>query len=154
MQLQLKPYQPHYKALAQLGIPIIIGQIGSIVLGFADTLMIGRHSTAELGAAAFVNNMFVLVLIFAMGFAYGLTPIVGSLYGREECGKIGAILKNSLVANTASGDGTYGNNDCSVPEFGQSRTTRRAIATDASLLHRQSDFSAFRNVVQYLQTAL
>lgn len=52
MQLQLKPYQPHYKALAQLGIPIIIGQIGSIVLGFADTLMIGRHSTAELGAAA------------------------------------------------------------------------------------------------------
>lgn len=48
----------------------------------------------------FVNNMFVLVLIFAMGFAYGLTPIVGSLYGREECGKIGAILKNSLVANT------------------------------------------------------
>lgn len=100
MQLQLKPYQPHYKALAQLGIPIIIGQIGSIVLGFADTLMIGRHSTAELGAAAFVNNMFVLVLIFAMGFAYGLTPIVGSLYGREECGKIGAILKNSLVANT------------------------------------------------------
>lgn len=35
-----------------------------------------------------------------MGFAYGLTPIVGSLYGREECGKIGAILKNSLVANT------------------------------------------------------
>ena len=145
MQLQLKPYQPHYKALAQLGIPIIIGQIGSIVLGFADTLMIGRHSTAELGAAAFVNNMFVLVLIFAMGFAYGLTPIVGSLYGREECGKIG---------KHASGDGTYGNNDRSVPEFGQSRTTRRAIATDASLLHRQSDFSAFRNVVQYLQTAL
>lgn len=100
MFTQIKPYYTHYRALTQLGVPIIIGQIGTIVLGFADTLMIGRHSTAELGAAAFVNNMFVLVLIFAMGFAYGLTPIVGSLYGREENRKIGGMLKNSLVSNT------------------------------------------------------
>lgn len=96
----LKPYNTHYKALSYLGIPIIIGQIGSIVLGFADTLMIGRHSTTELGAAAFVNNMFVLVLIFAIGFSYGLTPIVGSLYGKEENKKIGGILKNAIIANT------------------------------------------------------
>jgi len=38
--------------------PIVIGQLGSIVLAFADTLMIGHHSTVELAAAAFVNNMF------------------------------------------------------------------------------------------------
>src|SRR3712207_6360731 len=100
MLLNLKPYYTHYRSLTHLGVPIIIGQIGTIVLGFADTLMIGRHSTQELAAAAFVNNMFVLVLIFAMGFSYGLTPIVGSLYGREEHDKIGGILKNSLVANT------------------------------------------------------
>ncbi|WP_028896289.1 MATE family efflux transporter [Prevotella sp. HUN102] len=100
MLLNLKPYYTHYRSLTHLGVPIIIGQIGTIVLGFADTLMIGRHSTQELAAAAFVNNMFVLVLIFAMGFSYGLTPIVGSLYGREEHGKIGGMLKNSLVANT------------------------------------------------------
>ena len=96
----LKPYYPHYKSLTQLGLPIIIGQIGTIILGLADTLMIGQHSTTELGAAAFVNNMFVLVLVLGMGFAYGLTPIVGSLYGREENNKIGGILKNALLVNT------------------------------------------------------
>ena len=63
----------HYKALFTLGIPIVIGQIGVIILGFADTLMIGHHSTNELAAASFVNNMFTLAIIFATGFSYGLT---------------------------------------------------------------------------------
>lgn len=90
----------HYHALIRLGIPIIIGQIGIIVLGFADTLMIGHHSTNELAAASFVNNMFTLVIIFATGFAYGLTPIVGSLFGQSQTQHIGRVLKNSLCANT------------------------------------------------------
>lgn len=95
----MKQYYTHYRALASLGVPIIVGQLGTIILGFADTLMIGRHSMPELAAAAFVNNMFVLVLLFSMGFSYGLTPIVGSLYGQGEKGKIGIMLKNSLAAN-------------------------------------------------------
>ena len=41
-------YKGHYKALFYLGLPIVIGQMGVIVLGFADTLMVGHHSTAEL----------------------------------------------------------------------------------------------------------
>lgn len=100
MYSNLRPYYTHYKSLTQLGLPIIIGQIGTIILGLADTLMIGQHSTTELGAAAFVNNMFVLVLVFGMGFAYGLTPIVGSLFGREENNKIGGMFKQALLLNT------------------------------------------------------
>lgn len=90
----------HYKALLTLGLPIVIGQIGVIILGFADTLMIGHHSTTELAAASFVNNMFTLAIIFSTGFSYGLTPIVGSLYGQGKSHDIGQVLKNSLLANT------------------------------------------------------
>ena len=89
----------HYKALFKLGIPIVIGQLGMIVLGFADTLMIGHHGTDDLAAASFVNNMFNLVIIFATGFSYGLTPIVGSLFGSGNREAIGRTLKNSLWAN-------------------------------------------------------
>ena len=31
-----RTYREHYKALIYLGLPIVIGQIGVIVLGFAD----------------------------------------------------------------------------------------------------------------------
>lgn len=90
----------HYRSIIQLGIPIVVGQIGVIVLGFADTLMIGHHSTLELSAASFVNNVFNLAIIFSTGFSYGLTPIVGSLFGQGKHNKVGESLKNSLVANT------------------------------------------------------
>ena len=93
----------HYKALFKLGIPIVVGQLGMIVLGFADTLMIGHHSTEELGAASFVNNMFNLATIFATGFSYGLTPIVGSLFGSGKQKEMGCTLRNALWANGLMG---------------------------------------------------
>lgn len=43
--------------------------------------------------------MFTLIVIFAMGFSYGLTPIVGAMFGRGEKEEIGGILRNSLAAN-------------------------------------------------------
>lgn len=90
----------HYRALLSLGLPIVIGQIGVIVLGFADTIMVGHHSSVELAAASFVNNMFNLAIIFSTGFAYGLTPVVGRLFGEKKTFETGQVLKNSLLANT------------------------------------------------------
>lgn len=88
-----------YRDLSSLGVPIIIGQIGTIVMSFADTLMIGHHSTLELAAASFVNNMFVLVIIMALGYSYSITPVVGSQYGINDYRGIGQTLKNGVVAN-------------------------------------------------------
>lgn len=92
-------YKEHYKALFRLGLPLVIGQLGIIILGFADTIMVGHHSTIELAAASFVNNLFTLAIIFSTGFSYGLTPIVGSLFGKEDSCGAGQALKNSLAAN-------------------------------------------------------
>lgn len=88
-----------YVKLLKLGLPIMIGQFGVIVLSFADTMMVGRCGTAELGAAGFVNNLFNLVIVFSTGFSYGLTPVVGSMYGKGDSSGIGRSLKNSLVVN-------------------------------------------------------
>lgn len=90
----------HYRHLLQLGLPIVIGQTGVIILGFADTLMVGHHSSTELAAAGFVNNMFNLAIIFSTGFAYGLTPVIGKLFGQNKHKEAGKMLKNSLAANT------------------------------------------------------
>lgn len=70
-----------------------------IVLGFADTMMVGHHSTTELGAASFVNNIMNLVIIAGTGFSYGLTPVVGGFFGRKELPEAGQALRCSLLAN-------------------------------------------------------
>ena len=80
----------------------MIGQLGIIILSFADTMMVGRCGTAELAAASFVNNMFNLVIVFSTGFSYGLTPVVGNHYGRGECSSVGRMLKNGLAVNAVA----------------------------------------------------
>lgn len=95
----LKKYFIHYPTLLRLGIPIMIGQLGTIIMGFMDTLMIGHHDTRELAAAGFVNAIIGLVAISAIGFSYGLTPVVGALLGKGETHSIAQKLKNSLAAN-------------------------------------------------------
>lgn len=93
-------YNNHYRTLLSIGIPIMIGQLGMIILSFADTMMVGHHSTSELGAASFVNNIMNLVIITGTGFSYGLTPIVGGMFGRKQLPEAGQALRCSLLANT------------------------------------------------------
>lgn len=88
------------RELFRLGLPIMVGQLGMIVLSIADTMMVGRYGTNELAASSFVNNMFNLVIIFSTGFSYGLTPVVGGMYGRKDFSGVGGILRNSLSVNS------------------------------------------------------
>lgn len=96
-------YKKHYAQTLQLGGPIMLGQLGIIVVGFADNMMVGHHSTLELAAASFVNNFFTLAFIFGMGFSYGLTPIMSGLFARGKHRDIGQMLKNSLLINFCVG---------------------------------------------------
>ena len=95
----MSTFTAHYKELTRLGLPIVIGQLGIIFVSFVDTFMVGRHGTNDLAAASFVNNMFNLAIIFATGFSYGLTPIVGKLFAKGKLRDAGEIFKNALLAN-------------------------------------------------------
>ena len=90
-----------YKSILRLGLPIAIGQLGVIIMGFADTMMVGRYSTDALAAASFVNAVFNLATYMLLGYSYGLTPLVSAHMGRGERAQAGATLKHGLICNAA-----------------------------------------------------
>ena len=92
-------YGHNYRSLLRLAIPIIIGQLGGIITGLADTIMVGQHSTAELAASSFVNNVLNTFIIFGTGFSFALTPLVGENLARQKRYVVAAWLKNGIVAN-------------------------------------------------------
>lgn len=61
--------------------------------------MVGRYSTDALAAASFVNNLFALVYVFGIGFAYGLTPLVTKATTLGRLQKAGMLLRHSLLLN-------------------------------------------------------
>ena len=96
----LSNYKSDYRAIISLAIPIVIGQLGGIITGMADTLMVGWHSTYELAASSFVNNVVNAFIITGTGFSFGITPIVSEALAQKRHWAIGSWLKNAIVANT------------------------------------------------------
>lgn len=88
-----------YKSILKLGLPILIGQLGMIVVGFADNIMVGHYSTDALASASFVNNLFNVAIFCCIGFTYGLTPIVGTYFTQKRIADIGASVRVALILN-------------------------------------------------------
>ena len=86
-----------------MGLPLLLGQLGMIMTGFADTFMVGHYTTESLAAASFVNNIMNFMTVLCMGFSYGLTPIVGATNARGDRRGVGAIVKNAILLNMAFG---------------------------------------------------
>lgn len=89
----------HYGATLRLGLPIAVGQLGVIIMGFADTMMVGRYSTEALAAASFANSVLNLCTFMLMGYSYGLTPLVSAYYGAGRAARAGGVLRRGLVCN-------------------------------------------------------
>ena len=96
-------FKEHYTAIIRLGIPIVIGQLGIVIVGLADNIMVGHYATSDLAAASFVNSAFNIPILFGLGFSYGLTPLVGQFFGKKDKFKIGQLLRNSLLVNGCMG---------------------------------------------------
>lgn len=94
-----KEYKPEYRNLFRLGMPVFVTQLGIIVVNFADTIMVGSYGTNELAASAFVNSLFFLATIMQIGFASGMTPIIGALYSRGENRNVGVTFKCGMQVN-------------------------------------------------------
>ena len=95
----LQKYREDYSATIKIGMPIVLGQLGIVVVGLVDNIMVGHFSTSDLAAASFVNSVFNIPILFGMGFSYGLTPLVGQFFGRGDKFRVGGLLRNSLLAN-------------------------------------------------------
>lgn len=85
--------------ILKLALPVMVSQVSLILVAFADNIMVGRYSTGALAASSFVINVFNLVIFCAMGFSYGLTPIVGAMSARGEKRQIGTAVRAALRAN-------------------------------------------------------
>lgn len=89
-------YKEEYGPLLRLGLPVVVAQIGLTLQNVADNVMVGQHSTQELAAAGFVNNMFVLIMLLGQGYAMGSLSQMGALYAQGRHADIMSVLRSSL----------------------------------------------------------
>ncbi len=92
-------YYQHFRKSIFLAFPIMLSQLGHIIVGVVDSLMVGRLGTEELAAVSLSNSFFGFVLLFGIGLSYGITPLIASAKGENKKKSIGNILYNGLFIN-------------------------------------------------------
>lgn len=86
------------KLTLALALPIMVGHVSQMLLGLADTIMIGRVGTNELAAAAFANVIFNTFFVAAIGLFIAVSVNTAYAHGAKNDDEAAEILRNSLAA--------------------------------------------------------
>jgi len=90
----------HIISTFQLAYPVIIGQLGIIMMGVVDSLMVGKLGAAPLAASALGGSSAFIVLIIGIGVSYAVTPLVAIAVGAGRFEDCGIYFRQSLLVNS------------------------------------------------------
>jgi len=96
-------YIKNYKSTLLLAYPVVLSQLGHIMVGVVDTAMVGQIGTNEQAAVALANSLYTLVLVFGLGVSYGVTPLVAAADSSNNITENASLLKHSIIINTLLG---------------------------------------------------
>ncbi len=96
-------YVKNYKATLTLAYPVVLSQVGHIMVGVADTAMVGQIGSIEQAAVALSNSFYTLVLVFGLGVSYGITPLVAAADSSRNYAENTSLLKHGIIINTLLG---------------------------------------------------
>lgn len=109
MAYRWSTYSQQYKISLNLAYPVVIGQLGQIMVSVADSIMVGKFlGTIPLAAISLAVSVLIIPMVFAIGVAYGLTPLVAGADGEENPEDATKYFKNGLVLNSILGLLIYG----------------------------------------------
>lgn len=83
----------------KLAYPIVIGQLGIIMMGVVDSLMVGRLGPVPLAAASLGNSLIFLILIIGIGSSVVLSPLIAILLGGNRENECGVYFRQALIVN-------------------------------------------------------
>ena len=97
--MDFSKYKPHIKESILLAYPVMLSQLGHVMMGVTDSIMVGHIGAEPLAAAALANVAFNVILLFGIGVSYAITPLVASAQGEHNNKNISDTLKHGLAIN-------------------------------------------------------
>lgn len=86
-----------YADLLRLALPVMLTQLGQVVVQLCDNMMVGRLGALPLAGVSFGGTVFFIIFALAIGFTLGLTPLVGELFAQNRKEEVAGYLQNSIA---------------------------------------------------------
>lgn len=95
----LSKYKTDISETIKLSLPIIFGRLGAVLMGVADTMMIGKVGTTEIAAAGIATSIFILVAIIPIGFLIVGSPFISACNSVGDKKSVVNILKGCVQSS-------------------------------------------------------
>jgi multidrug resistance protein, MATE family len=82
--------------IVPLAWPVLVGQVAVLMFATVDTILVARHSAADLAAYAVGGAAYITVFIGLMGVVLAVSPIVGQLFGAQRLQAAGDQLHQTV----------------------------------------------------------
>ena len=90
-------FRAEFTAMVRLALPIVVVQLGQMLMGAVDTIMVGRVSAEAVGAIALGNLYFFGAAIFGMGVMMALDPVVAQAVGARDTEAVARGVQRGLI---------------------------------------------------------
>ncbi len=101
--LQLQLYTKEFKQNLIIAMPVMLGQLGHVLVGFVDNVMIGKLGPASLAAVSLGNTVLYFALFLGIGFSFAITPLIAEADGENDQLKGRFYFQHGLVMCTFIG---------------------------------------------------
>ncbi len=100
MQTDFFSMQAYFKEFPKnlsIAFPVMLGQLGHVLVGFVDNVMIGKLGPAPLAAVSLGNTVVYFALFLGIGFSFAITPLIAEADGEEDYTKGRQVFQHGLI---------------------------------------------------------
>lgn len=81
---EIKGFFTYVKELLNLALPMIMGNLGIILIGAGDVFVAAKYSTNALAAISIGNSIITIIFLFGIGLLASISPLLSNFRGAKE----------------------------------------------------------------------
>lgn len=85
--MKLTAYTKEFGTNLQLAFPVMLGQLGHVMVGLIDNIMVGRLGASALAAVSLGNALVFIAMSLGIGFSFAITPLIAEADGSGDTEK-------------------------------------------------------------------
>ncbi|WP_317174962.1 MATE family efflux transporter [Hymenobacter qilianensis] len=106
--MPLTAVRPHIKPMLLLAYPVILSQLGHVLVNVVDSVVVGQTGKVALAAVSLSVSVSTVVMVLGLGLSMGITPLVAAADGKRDMPLLGRLLVNGVLLSTLAGVGLAG----------------------------------------------
>lgn len=95
--------RPHLKPTISLAYPVVLSQLGHVLVNVCDSVMVGQTGKVPLAAVSLGVSVNTMVMVMGMGLSMAITPLVAAANGKRDVRQLGRLLGSGVWLCAAAG---------------------------------------------------